>query len=100
MSITSLLETLTKDQLIFTIERAKVLLEIKQNEQTKIVWKVEDRWSVIRCFREENYLDAVEYLAKKAKMNHVLFKSPDNKEFSIVHERVLESEYENWFTEI
>ncbi|CAD91795.1 hypothetical protein [Yersinia phage PY54] len=74
----------------------------KKAEQTKIVWRVCDRWLCKGNFREEDYLKAVDFMAEKAKKAHEdlkdeLIRSSRDLCFEIQIELVPISEYENWF---
>lgn len=74
----------------------------KKAEETKIVWRVCDRWLCKGNFREEDYLKAVDFMAEKAKKAHEdlkdkLIRSSRDLCFEIQIELVPISEYENWF---
>lgn len=74
----------------------------KKAEETKIVWRVCDRWLCKGNFREEDYLKAVDFMAEKAKKAHEDFKDElirNSRDlcFEIQIERVPISEYEEWF---
>ncbi|EPB8130347.1 TPA: hypothetical protein PXP79_001614 [Yersinia enterocolitica] len=74
----------------------------KKAEETKIVWRVCDRWTCKGNFREEDYLKAVDFMAEKAKKAHKdrkdgLTRSAKDLLFDIQLKRVPLSEYEDWF---
>ncbi|EKN4904639.1 TPA: hypothetical protein U5D73_000050 [Yersinia enterocolitica] len=74
----------------------------KKAEETKIVWRVCDRWTCKGNFREEDYLKAVDFMAEKAKKAHSdleceLIRSSRDLCFEIQIKRIPISEYEEWF---
>lgn len=74
----------------------------KKAEETKIVWRVCDRWTCKGNFREEDYLKAVDFMAEIAKKAHDdlkdgLKRSSRDLCFDIQIKKIPLSEYEDWF---
>lgn len=85
------------DQLIYCAQRANELLERKRNEARKTIWQVvEDRSLVVAHFREDEYLNAVDCLARTARKE---FEDGETNHYSLERIRVPASEYEAYFAE-
>ena len=83
------------DQLLYCLEHANELLERKRNEARKIIWQVvEDRSLAVGNFREDDYLGAVDFLAKYARKE---FEDGERNSYSIEPMRVPASEYDSYF---
>ncbi|MCX9039822.1 hypothetical protein NLN82_27925 [Citrobacter portucalensis] len=86
------------DQLRSLRDNVVELINSKQEEEKKTVWRVVDRYLCWGNFREDEYLLAVACLADKAKELHAEPTSDRcDRELQIVAKRVAISEYEAYF---
>lgn len=88
------------DQLRALRDNVLELINSKLEEEKKTIWRVVDRWRCWGNFREDEYLLAVVCLANKAKeLDANPASDRKDRELQIVGERVVASEYEDYFTQ-
>lgn len=107
MSTTEFLKTLDYDQLQFCRDKCDEMLRAIQEEQKKVAWAVTDGSFNYGWYRTEDYLKAVECLAREAE-NRWKEETEDEKSnpqtrnwlnFSIRGQRLPASEYEALFAD-
>lgn len=93
------LDRLDLDQLRFARDAVDERINAKIEEEKRTVWRVCDRVMCRGNFREENYLGAVAFMAEEAiRLNSEAgSKRPRELELRLVAERVVDSEYEEYF---
>lgn len=93
MSTNQYLASLNLDQLIYARDLADKLISAKKQEKRRIVWCVEDNITRLAFFPDDRYVDAAEFLLRKARDNASLARHPHDKRLRVDCIHVLESEY-------
>lgn len=88
------LADMDQDQLQYCVERARELIEQKRNEAKRTIWQVvEDSSLVMDVFREDEYVEAIESLAARAKK---AFGAGETNCYSLEKMRIPASEYDSY----
>lgn len=98
MGMREQLSGLSLEQLRQARDTAAELIAAREQEQTRVVWCLEDRHSRIQAFSDSDYVKAAEALLAQARVNAARPRpmSVGQKELHLVAVHVPESEYSDW----